>query len=557
MGHDPTKKQVLVPIVRGTLRLQVACFWLSYCCWKVLAPPRRERTATAEPCPAAGLGSPHTAPWSSSAPLCCSLCRGLRGLLAALAGEAWAIVSGKMSQLMLRRGQVRISRMTKAKTTRLGPTIRAWEAANNALKTLRRGGKLHGAAAAALPAAAPLRASWPVLSTQLLNFEPEKGKTKQTAIRGAQMQSSSSAPSLRTESSQGSLHAQTHTHGPSSSKRGSAAARVVRRPKERRYEAELFHVVARPLMDLQRMKAVDRERRSVVRPSRSPPPVSRRTSQASQAPRAEVAPLSRSTDKRVTVNIGRLSRVLAKQWTEVTSQEVETRRAKMERLSRSQGAEEVALDSFFEWHGEQPEDSVQLSSQASKTLESRMFSRAQNPALNASKGATPDWQEAQAGLVQKHLQQYRRWRTEGRPPSGRPVPLPVLVPKESLSKGANEAQQEVPAQATAHGSKGPSNAKPDSASKMDQYLKGFKDQDLNCLLEEISQTDTFPEGDEFVWPPKREVALPPIAAKGEAFIKALVRGDSPDPQLTRVENLKRSGYERSRSLPTGRRSPAL
>ena len=57
MGHDPTKKQVLVPIVRGTLRLQVACFWLSYCCWKVLAPPRRERTATAEPCPAAGLGS--------------------------------------------------------------------------------------------------------------------------------------------------------------------------------------------------------------------------------------------------------------------------------------------------------------------------------------------------------------------------------------------------------------------------------------------------------------------------------------------------------------------
>lgn len=418
-------------------------------------------------------------------------------------------------------------------------------------------GKLHGAAAAALPAAAPLRASWPVLSTQLLNFEPEKGKTKQTAIRGAQMQSSSSAPSLRTESSQGSLHAQTHTHGPSSSKRGSAAARVVRRPKERRYEAELFHVVARPLMDLQRMKAVDRERRSVVRPSRSPPPVSRRTSQASQAPRAEVAPLSRSTDKRVTVNIGRLSRVLAKQWTEVTSQEVETRRAKMERLSRSQGAEEVALDSFFEWHGEQPEDSVQLSSQASKTLESRMFSRAQNPALNASKGATPDWQEAQAGLVQKHLQQYRRWRTEGRPPSGRPVPLPVLVPKESLSKGANEAQQEVPAQATAHGSKGPSNAKPDSASKMDQYLKGFKDQDLNCLLEEISQTDTFPEGDEFVWPPKREVALPPIAAKGEAFIKALVRGDSPDPQLTRVENLKRSGYERSRSLPTGRRSPAL
>ena len=33
-------------------------------------------------------------------------------------------------------------------------------------------GKLHGAAAAALPAAAPLRASWPVLSTQLLNFEP-------------------------------------------------------------------------------------------------------------------------------------------------------------------------------------------------------------------------------------------------------------------------------------------------------------------------------------------------------------------------------------------------
>eukprot|EP00913_Durusdinium_trenchii_P004825 g4482.t1 len=433
--------------------------------------PRRERTATAEPCPAAGLGSPHTAPWSSSAPLCCSLCRGLRGLLAALAGEAWAIVSADLAD--------------DQGGHRPAPRILVE-------------GKLHGAAAAALPAAAPLRASWPVLSTQLLNFEPEKGKTKQTAIRGAQMQSSSSAPSLRTESSQGSLHAQTHTHGPSSSKRGSAAARVVRRPKERRYEAELFHVVARPLMDLQRMKAVDRERRSVVRPSRSPPPVSRRTSQASQAPRAEVAPLSRSTDKRVTVNIGRLSRVLAKQWTEVTSQE----------------------------RGQQLGEPTPQQPSVGTATHGAGLGAALLPGVKDT--------GIEDGGSSRETSRCRVVR--------RPVPLPVLVPKESLSKGANEAQQEVPAQATAHGSKGPSNAKPDSASKMDQYLKGFKDQDLNCLLEEISQTDTFPEGDEFVWPPKREVALPPIAAKGEAFIKALVRGDSPDPQLTRVENLKRSGY---------------
>ena len=59
-----------------------------------------------------------------------------------------------------------------------------------------------------------------------------------------------------------------------------------------------------------------------------------------------------------------------------------------------------------------------------RTWEFRSLAPPENAHACFRRSAAP-WcsplQEAQAGLVQKHLQQYRRWRTEGRPPSGRPV----------------------------------------------------------------------------------------------------------------------------------------
>lgn len=384
----------------------------------------------------------------------------------------------------------------------------------------------------------------PVLSMQTLTFQLDSPASRQKRIafaRGnaAGMSASASAPSLHSDSSKESLHAAQPRHGQplslhamrtAAARRTAAPPGGARRRSSARYQ--MFDVVARPLQDLRKLQSLPR-RRSLVRSEASEATASRATSRRTTEAEAP-APGHPGSAPRMTVNIDKLSKELAKRWTNVTSQEVEHRRAEMEKLKEDEG--DVNLDSFFEYNvmrttSKNSEGHEGHTAVPGSQVDQRMASR-----RLGTKGAPQTSEATQAAQlkVQKHLAQLKTWRSTGRAPSS-PVPLPVLVPKESSkvteSKAKVELQKEKSLRSGAAKGDGQEEKPMSAVNSADQYMKGgFKDADLNRLLEQISQTDTFPEGGEdFVWaPPKvppRKVL--PQLSRGESWIKAIVRGDSP------------------------------
>jgi len=242
---------------------------------------------------------------------------------------------------------------------------------------------------------------------------------------------------------------------------------------------------------------------------------------------------------KMTVNLKRLTRVLAKQWTEVSSEEVEQRKVEMERMKVGQKDSQVHLDTFFEYNlrtaTTESEDLLQVSD-ARTANHGRMLSheRSGGPSgVNVKAQVPPKLPDATrrtSASVQKHLEQLKNWRKEGKVPSS-PVPtLPLVVKRDDVGPRVKTSKGKPKVTPSKETSSRGLPEEPISATKsVDQYLDGgFQDSDLNSLLKEISQTDIFPEGGEdFVWAPNRKVELSKLPSRGEAWIKAIVRGDSP------------------------------
>jgi len=242
---------------------------------------------------------------------------------------------------------------------------------------------------------------------------------------------------------------------------------------------------------------------------------------------------------RMTVNLKRLTRVLAKQWTEVSPEEVEQRKVEMERMKVGQKDSQVHLDTFFEYNLRtatlpESEDLLQVSDARVPAKPGRMLSHERGTSGVHVKARTvppklPDATDrrtsASQKVLSKHLEQLKNWRKEGKVPSS-PVPtLPLVVKRDDAPRV--KTSKVTPSKETS--SRGLPEEPISATKSADQYLEGgFQDSDLNSLLKEISQTDIFPEaGEDFVWAPNQKVELSKLPSRGEAWIKAIVRGDSP------------------------------
>lgn len=386
--------------------------------------------------------------------------------------------------------------------------------------------------------------SLPMLSTQTLMFESNQPAQRSPIGTRPGPSLSTSVPSLHSDNSQGSLHASPR-RGPALAPHAVrvAAARhrgaVVppkghrgRRRSGQQSRYEMFHVLARPMQDRRKLESLERSRRSLVRDRDFPTADSKESTVSSRRSLEFPMDVDEVRDApKMTVNLKRLTRVLAKQWTEVSSEEVEQRRVEMERMKVGQKDSQVHLDTFFEYNlrtaTTESEDLLQVSE------DGRMLSQRGTSGVNVKAQIPPKLPDAtrrtsasqKVQKLQKHLEQLKNWRKEGKAPSS-PVPtLPLVVKRDDASRV--KTSKATPSKEMS--SRGLPEEPISATKSADQYLAGgFQDSDLNSLLKEISQTDIFPEGgeDEFVWAP-RKVELSRLPSRGEAWIKAIVRGDSP------------------------------
>ena len=413
--------------------------------------------------------------------------------------------------------------------------------------------------------------SLPMLSTQTLMFEstvaPVAQRSPILARPGPNL--SSSAHSLHSDNSQGSLHASPR-RGPAlaphavrvaaARHRGAGTTVPPRGHRGRRRSGhqsryEMFHVLARPMQDLGKLQNLER-RRSLVRTTskESAGHASSRYTGTSEFPMDDYEV---SDAPRMTVNLKRLTRVLAKQWTEVSPEEVEQRKVEMERMKVGQKDSQVDLDTFFEYNLRtatlpESEDLLQVSDARVPAKPGRMLSHERGTSGVNVKARTvppklPDATDrrtsASQKVLSKHLEQLKNWRKEGKVPSS-PVPTLPLVVKRDDAPRVKTSKVTTSKETSSRGLP----EEPISATKSaDQYLEGgFQDSDLNSLLKDISQTDIFPEGGEdFVWAPNRKVELSKLPSRGEAWIKAIVRGDSPSIPLQPTQDNSFKGTTRS------------
>eukprot|EP00439_Symbiodinium_sp_Y106_P037444 s349_g4.t1 len=380
----------------------------------------------------------------------------------------------------------------------------------------------------------------------------------------------------------------------------------------RRKHSEL-DVVARKMVDLSLLENIGTEHRRRSLLHEAPPP----SSEPVQAEKPVPAP------PQMTVDIGKLSAVLAKQWSEVTAEEVQARRLGMQKLKAAKLApkatigETVDVIALESWllpcgvcrHVEEvytsafrseickvdkanaaQESEVRQSSKASalsdvserKASKTNSLGNARMSRLN-SMGATAGLSqslldvdvELQAedmapAALQTHLTQWRSWRREGRLPSA-PVHLPPAPIAQHPTKAApvrqNSGSAAQPPAGAAHvcgyirlhlDISVPSRA-------INEYLSDFRDQDLDGVLEGISQTpaDDF-ETNEFglhagaaTAPPAPPATKLPLvqgrgiienrpSSTGESWVRALTsRADSPAWLLDALDSRASSRTSRS------------
>jgi len=292
-------------------------------------------------------------------------------------------------------------------------------------------------------------------------------------------------------------------------------------------------VVSRRLVDLSLLQSLPKEhphqehndrRRSSVKSTTV------KSAKDAETLRTETAKAQAASEEpEMTVDIGKLSAVLAKQWSEVTKEEVEMRRLNMQKLKAAKAApkatvgevEIVDIDTLYEVDKAGRQNSKPGTRQSSKSsalsdVTERQVSKTTSLAsgttgsrLNSKSAVeagepeeTPTGHEDIApAAIQEHLSQWRSWRREGRLPSA-PVQLPpAAVPAGPSRPRGTEARQEEAGGQSRHPRAG---AHLPSSDISERYIAGFQDRDLDRLLQEIAQTPTDDgESREFVWPPRR------------------------------------------------------
>jgi len=436
----------------------------------------------------------------------------------------------------------------------------------------------------------PAKRQPPALSMQTLVFEmPSKEPTGTKGHRSGDV-----THSLSTDASTESISSQDKAKAkPQRRPRGIGSPQRHKRDHtmaRRRKHSEL-DVVARKMVDLSLLENIGTEHRRRSLLHEAPPP----SSEPVQAEKPVPAP------PQMTVDIGKLSAVLAKQWSEVTAEEVQARRLGMQKLKAAKLAPKatigetvdvIALESLYEVDkaNAAQESEVRQSSKASalsdvserKASKTNSLGNARMSRLN-SMGATAGLSqslldvdvELQAedmapAALQTHLTQWRSWRREGRLPSA-PVHLPPAPIAQHPTKAAPVRQNSGSA------------AQPPAGLHLDisvpsrainEYLRDFRDQDLDGVLEGISQTpaDDF-ETNEFVWPPPKRstersrgaATAPPAppatklplvqgrgiienrpSSTGESWVRALTsRADSPAWLLDALDSRASSRTSRS------------
>jgi len=433
----------------------------------------------------------------------------------------------------------------------------------------------------------PAKRQPPALSMQTLVFEiPGKEPTGTKGHRSGDM-----THSLSTDASTESISSQDKAKAkPQRLLRGFGSPQRRKRDRttvRRRKHSEL-DVVARKMVDLSLLENIGTEHRRRSLLHEAPP-----SSEPVQVEKP-VAP----APPQMTVDIGKLSAVLAKQWSEVTAEEVQARRLGMQKLKEAKLApkatvgetvEVIAVESLYEVDkaNAAQESDVRQSSKASalsdvserKASKTNSLGNARMSRLN-SMGATAGMSQSLLDVdvdlqaedmapaaLQTHLTQWRSWRREGRLPSA-PVHLPPAPIVQHPAKAAPVRQNSGSA------------AQPPAGLHLDislpsrainEYLKDFRDQDLDGVLEGISQTpaDDF-ETNEFVWPPpkrsterSRGAATAPPATKlpvvqgrgitenmpsstGQSWVRALTsRADSPAWLLDALDSRASSRTSRS------------